>query len=86
MSKINDLTKKKPAKGVEPKKHTAKYLVNKAIGKHLPGQIILVDVDKNGVPLEKYMRRRLKDAKRDNCIELVIPAKKNKIKTKPEGE
>lgn len=33
--------------------------------------IISVQTDDNGVPLERFWRNRLKDAKADNCVEVV---------------
>ena len=36
--------------------------------------------DVDGIPTERYWRRRLKDAKHDNCIEVVVEsAKKKKV-------
>lgn len=40
-----------------------------------PGATIKVAADKEGVPLDKNWRRRLKDAVQDNCI-VVVTAKK----------
>ena len=40
--------------------------------------IVSIKVDSDGVPLEKFWRKRLKDAETDNCVEVV------KAKTKPE--
>lgn len=35
------------------------------------GRKLKIKVDKNNVPLERYWRDRLKDAKIDNCIEII---------------
>lgn len=43
---------------------------------HQPNSVIYVDVDKDGVPLEKFWRRRLLDSKTDNCCEIVSQAQK----------
>ena len=44
------------------------YTVNVGIHGMKAGQTILLDVDKNGIPLSRQWRRRLKDAKIDGCI------------------
>lgn len=48
---------------------------------HVPGYsgTVTVQTDDNGVPLERFWRNRLKDAKTDNCVE-VIPARTPKVK------
>ncbi len=56
---------------------------------HRAGDIVSVETDSNGVPIQKFWRRRFQDAKRDNCIEKVEPvptkAPKNS-KLTPSGE
>ncbi len=42
------------------------------------GREITVKADANGVPLEKFWRRRLKDAVSDNCVEIVSQEKPKK--------
>jgi hypothetical protein len=42
-----------------------------------PGSIISVD-DIDGVPAERFWRNRLKDAKIDNCVEIVKPRAQRK--------
>ncbi len=42
------------------------------------GDIIQIDVDDEGTPLDLYWRRRLKDSAIDNCVELINNSKKNK--------
>ena len=44
------------------------YTVNTAIHGMIAGQTIMLAVDKNGTPLDRKWRRRLKDAKIDGCI------------------
>jgi hypothetical protein len=40
------------------------------------GAAVLVVVDQNGVVLDQYWRRRVKDATTDNCVQFVNPKKK----------
>lgn len=55
-----------------------KIRVNGNIPPHAKGQIVEVEVDMDGTPLDLQWRRRLKDAKEDKCCEVVSsrPAKK----------
>ena len=46
------------------------------------GTAMRIRVDKNGVPLERYWRDRMKDMPIDNCIEVVKT--KTKVKSKKE--
>lgn len=39
------------------------------------GNSITVSVDRDGTPLDKNWRRRLKDSKIDGCVEIVTKAK-----------
>ena len=36
------------------------------------GQEILIEVDSEGIPLDRFWRRRLRDSKRDQCCEVVV--------------
>ena len=49
-------------------KKKIEYTVNVDIHGMKAGQTILLDVDKNGTPLDRNWRRRLNDAKLDGCI------------------
>ena len=49
-------------------KKKVEFTVNAAIHGMKKGQTILLDVDANGIPLNRQWRRRLKDAKIDGCI------------------
>ena len=49
--------------------------VNGRIPGFLPGQIVPVPVDENGTPKVFLWRRRLRDARIDNCCEIVPEAK-----------
>lgn len=40
---------------------------------HRVGDTVYVETDSNGVPIQKFWRRRFQDAKTDNCIEKVKP-------------
>ena len=42
------------------------------------GREVTIECDRSGVPLEKFWRRRLKDAQIDNCLEVVKPSKSKK--------
>jgi len=42
--------------------------------------LVTIKTDKNGLPLDKFWRDRLKDSQLDNCVEIV----KTKSKTKQE--
>lgn len=44
-----------------------------------PGATIMVEVDKDGIPLNQYWRRRMKDSAVDNCVS-VVSQKKKEIK------
>ena len=49
------------------------------------GQIVTIETDKDGTPLERFWRRRFKDAKTDNCLEIVqAPSKTSKSKHQQE--
>lgn len=54
------------------------YKVNKDIRDKKAGDIINIDVDKNGVAIDKYWRRRQKDSVLDNCIEEIKQKKEAK--------
>lgn len=40
--------------------------------------VIDVQTDENGVPLQRFWRKRLKDAETDNCVEVVKPSRRKK--------
>ncbi len=37
-----------------------------------PGEEVPVTVDPEGIPLDRFWRRRLRDSKRDKCCEVVV--------------
>ena len=54
----------------------------------LPKDVVIpVRVDKNGIPLDMYWRRRIKDSEIDGCVEFVnnAKAKRTKVKEKNNG-
>lgn len=44
------------------------------------GQTVTVQTDRANVPLDRFWRRRIKDAKIDNCVEVVSNTKPSKPK------
>ena len=55
------------------------------------GVVINIRTDKKGIPQDPYWRRRLEDAKTDNCVEIVskpktTKANTSKVETKKKGE
>lgn len=44
--------------------------VNKALGQYEAGSVVRIEALANGQPKSSYWRRRLKDAKLDNCCEI----------------
>jgi hypothetical protein len=52
---------------------TVRIQVNKALPGHPVGKIVSVAADSEGTPLDLQWRRRLKDARIDNCCEIVAP-------------
>lgn len=49
---------------------------------HTPGSTVVVECDENGTPLSREWRRRLVDAKSDNCCEVVKKESKTSRSTK----
>lgn len=41
---------------------------------------VTIQTDAHGIPLDKFWRNRLKDAKFDNCVEIVKTPKKGEAK------
>lgn len=48
-----------------------KLKLNCAFRGHKAGSIINIEVSDDGTPKDSFWRRRLKDAKIDNCVEFV---------------
>jgi hypothetical protein len=60
-----------------------KLKVNVSLRGAPAGSVILIQTDNDGIPLDRYWRRRLVDAKIDNCVEVVsesgtVPEKRKK--------
>ena len=52
---------------------TIKILIHRVAG-YQPGHTVVVAADSEGTPLDLFWRRRLRDAKRDNCCEVLNSA------------
>ncbi len=50
---------------------TKEIKVNKKIRGHTIGQVVTVECDGEGTPLEFFWRRQLKAAEMDNCCEIM---------------
>jgi hypothetical protein len=64
-------------------KYETKYVslqVNLPVGGHKAGTVLKLRSDGNGKPLNSYWRRRIVDAKIDNCVTLLPTPKKKKKK------
>ena len=53
-----------------------KLKLNAQLKSYAKGSILDIEVDAKGVPLERYWRDRVKDAKIDNCVEFIKGANK----------
>jgi hypothetical protein len=64
--------------------NTMKLKLNQPMQGYEAGRVVSVQADSAGVPLEKFWRRRLNDAKIDNCVEMVkdAPVKPKKESSK----
>lgn len=51
-----------------------KVQVLKPFSQYKAGEIVGVEADRDGMPTEKFWRKRLHDAKRDNCIRVLSEA------------
>ena len=50
---------------------TKELKIKRNIGGKKPGDVIEIQVDKDGTPIERYWRDRVKDASIDGCVEFV---------------
>ncbi len=48
-----------------------KILIKNPMLNHKANDVIIVDADENGTPLDYFWRRRLSEAKIDNCCEII---------------
>ena len=67
------------------KRDTILIKVNLPIRGFLVGQEVRVKVDREGTPFDATWRRRLRDAKTDNCCE-VVKTRLAKAPARPETE
>jgi uncharacterized protein YuzE len=58
------------------KKKMIKLKINVAFDKYDVDDEIRVEVDSKGVPVSQFWRRRLLDAKIDNCVEVITQQNK----------
>lgn len=56
------------------------YKVNKPVAHHRVGDVIKIQVNADGTPVDVYWRRRLADAASDNCIERTVSTQKKGTK------
>ena len=57
-----------------------KLKLNTPLDGYQAGQTVAVQTDRANVPLERFWRRRIKDAEIDNCVEVVRNTKPSKPK------
>ena len=57
-----------------------KIKINKPFLNFAKGRILEIESDNEGTPVDVFWRRRLKDAKQDNCCE-IVPVEKVTIKS-----
>lgn len=57
-----------------------KIKVLKEFDGHKAGEEVSVPCDQHSIPLARSWRRRLKDAERDKCCEVVVPKTRGKSK------
>ena len=51
-----------------------------------PGQTVTVETDRNGTPLDRFWRNRLRDAPYDGCVTDVNAASKKQAQKSKKGE
>lgn len=59
-----------------------KIKLNHSMAGYEAGRTVTILTDASGVPLDKFWRRRIKDAQIDNCLEVIKPSKPKAEKTK----
>lgn len=53
-----------------------KLKLNTDLLEHKSGDIIEIKIDKDGVPLDRFWRNRVRDSKIDNCVQWQEKGKK----------
>jgi len=59
---------------------------NADLGEYKAGQVVKVKVDSQGIPTDRFIRRRLEDAKTDGCCEVVEEKPTSKQANKKDKE
>lgn len=62
-------------------KTTVTLTINNSALKKLFGESIQINVDENGVALDRYWRNRIRDSKIDNCVTITETKKSRKTET-----
>jgi bifunctional DNA-binding transcriptional regulator/antitoxin component of YhaV-PrlF toxin-antitoxin module len=60
----------------------AKLKLHVAMSGYKKGDIVKIEVDDRGVPLDRFWFRRLKDSKLDHCVEFLVETHKGKSEPK----
>ena len=55
-----------------------KIKLNAALKDFPAGRVLDIDTDKDGVPISRYWRDRIKDAEIDGCVEFITETKRSK--------
>lgn len=71
-------------KGMDVMENKIKIKLNRDLRGLRTGTEIKIKVDKEGTPLERYWRDRMKEAPIDNCIEIITTKAKAKPKKSKE--
>jgi hypothetical protein len=58
-------------KMLKPDKKKVRIKIKSPLKNYKPGDVLTITVYKEGIPIIRYWRDRLKDAKIDGCIELI---------------
>ena len=64
---------------------TKQIKLNMPIGNRQAGSIVRVKVDANGIPMDRFWRRRLQDSAHDGCCE-IIKSRAKKVPSKNEED
>ncbi len=50
---------------------TVKLKILKPLKSYLPGRIISIKVDRDGIAMDRYWRNRISDSRVDKCVEII---------------
>lgn len=64
----------------KPPYKTIQMRVLRPVGRKIKGQILTLEVDQDGLIVDRFWRSRLVDSKKDGCVEIVDPAAKTSAK------